>query len=78
MKQPRKGKDQSISGILIGDTLGELAQRLDIGEGNAKLIVIALGEDGRLRIATSGNASMVEVVGALYLAIDQMSMYGRE
>jgi len=67
----KKAKDRTISSILLGDSLGDLVRRLDIGENETKLIVIVIGQRG-IRLGIGEGISAAEAVGALYLGIDSI------
>lgn len=69
----KKAKD-TISSILIGDTLGNLAARLAAESGGdidseSKLIVIMITDNGVL-VSNSNTTSRVEMCGALQIAYD--------
>lgn len=66
MKKPKA----TISGVLLGDTLGQLVGQLDEGNPDAKLIVILVGEND-IRLAASENLSKAEILGSLYMAIEK-------
>ncbi len=68
-------KRQTISQILIGDSLADLAEQLDIGLESSKLIAIAI-HPGGARVAISEGMSIPECLGGLYMAVDQIA--GRE
>lgn len=81
MRKPAKNKSNNVSAILVGDTLGELVSKLDIGEGEgeARLIVIAIKGDGEhVNIAHSEGIGRAELIGTLYMAIDWLAMNVRE
>ena len=65
----KKPKQQKISQILIGDTLGELADKLD-EQDTSKLINIQIKKPDGIRLITSEGISKVELIGSLHLAID--------
>ena len=73
-----KKKANTISSILIGDTLGELVEKLDIGEGDARLIVLLVGTANQIKLTHSKGISRAELLGTLYLAIDTIAMDGRD
>ena len=67
-------KTNSLTTILIGDTLGELATRLAAESGGdidaeAKLLVVMINDNGVL-LAQSKAVSRVEAAGALQIAYD--------
>ena len=66
---PKRRKTETISSILMGDTLGELAGKLDMGDGNERIIAILIGPGG-VKIAMAEGITKPEAVGALNLAID--------
>ena len=70
-----KRKVETINEILMGDTLAELAARLDIGD-DSKVIGIVVVPEG-VRVASSGCASKHEVLGALYQAVEEVMSMGR-
>jgi len=66
---PKQKQKESISTILLGDTLGELVSLLSSDDEETKLIVISI-RPGGIRFAASKGLSKPEILGALYLAID--------
>ena len=71
-------KNTSITALLIGDSLGELVSKLDRGDGDARLIVIAISEAAHINIAHSEGIGRAELIGTLYMAIDWLATNGRE
>jgi len=71
-------KRNTISELLLGDSLGELVAKLNVGDPEARLIVIIATHAGGIRMAASENISKPEQIGILYLSIDQLSMEARE
>ena len=70
-------KQTTISELLLGDTLGDLVKRLanKSGQeciGQEKLIVIMMGDNGSVTIATSGGTNRFESAGALQIAYDMV------
>ena len=63
-------KKESISTILLGDQIGELARNLDVGESDQKLIAILICP-GKVRVSTTPGLGKAEIIGALNLAIDE-------
>jgi len=70
----KQGK-ASINTILLGSTLGELADKLGDIQGDVGLLVIAVYPD-KVRIECSVEMSKPEVIGALYMAIDEVANEG--
>lgn len=66
---------ETISSILLGDSLGELVDLLASDGKETKLIVIALRAEG-IRFAVSKGLSKPEILGALYLTIDLAAYSG--
>ena len=58
-------RKQTITEILLGDSLGELATQLDDGHGDARLMVISIGANG-VRVGCAADISKAEALGALY------------
>ena len=68
----------NFSALLVGDTLGELVSKIDIGEPDARLIVILVGSSNQIQLTHSKGISRAELLGTLYMAVDQIAMNGRD
>lgn len=69
---PKRRVKESISSILLGDSLGELVALLG-AEGNEGKLIVILVHPGGVSLAAGKGFSKAELLGALYLATDQIT-----
>jgi len=62
-------QNKTLENILAGDTIASLAAQLDVGDTDAKIIVVLVAPEG-VRIAKVKTLSKAEALGALYMAIE--------
>ena len=67
---PKKRKTETISSILMGDSLAELLQHLSDIEEFPKVIVLQVVAGGRVSVLQSSDVTPLEATGILYKAIE--------
>jgi len=68
----RHRKSDSLSTLLLGDTIAGLAEILNVNDDNQKIMAILIGPGG-VKVAIAKDISRAEAIGALYQAIECVS-----